>query len=265
MLTFTKAVGLLLTPPAVVIILALLGLLLQLRWRLLGGALLWVSLLALIVLSSGAVGNALLGILEDGVEPLPLAGAALAERAGAIVVLGGGRHSSAPEYGGETVNKFTLERLRYGARLHRVTGLPLLVTGGAPFGEMTSEAELMQQALLQDLGVSARWVEGRSRTTYENAVYSRAILEAAGIRKVLLVTHASHMPRAAWAFREAGMEPIMAPTGFTNRGSAGSVLAYLPSAHGLALSSSAVHEYVGLWWYRLRHRSPAAEPASAPN
>ena len=39
----------------------------------------------------------------------------------AIVVLGGGRRAHAPEYEGETVSPATLERMRYGARLHRET------------------------------------------------------------------------------------------------------------------------------------------------
>lgn len=264
MLILTKVAGVLLTPPAIVLLLTLLGLLLQLRWRLLGATLVWVGLGTLIMLSSSAVGSALLGTLEDGLEPLPHDAATLTARADAIVILGGGRHESAPEYGGDTVNEFTLERLRYGARLHRLTGLPLLVSGGAIFNEPVTEADLMQRALVEDMQVKARWVEGRSRSTYENALYSRAMLEAEGVRKVLLVTHAWHMQRALWAFRAAGLDPIAAPLGFVGHSGARPLLAYLPSANGLSRSSRATHEYVGLWWYRLRYDASRPTPEPVP-
>ena len=47
----------------------------------------------------------------------------------------------------------SLERVRYAARLHRDTGLPLLVTGGRLFGETGDEATLMKQALTEDFTV----------------------------------------------------------------------------------------------------------------
>ena len=87
-----------------------------------GVSLLW--LLALPVL-----GNSMLRSLEG--EPLDHADLLQAQ---AIVVLGGGRYRDAPEYGGDTVGEATLVRLRYAAKLHRETGLPLLVTGGKPEG-----------------------------------------------------------------------------------------------------------------------------------
>jgi uncharacterized SAM-binding protein YcdF (DUF218 family) len=263
MLTIAKAVGVLLTPPGIIVVLVVLGLLLQSRWRYFGTALLWGSVLALFVLSLPVTGYFLLHTLEGSVEPLSMTDTSLRERAQAIVVLGGGRADDAPEYGGDTVNDYTLERLRYAARLHRATGLPLLVTGGSVFGEPVSEAELMQESLVRDFQVRAAWVESRSRTTYENAVYSRAILEAAGIRRVFLVTHARHIPRALWAFRQAGIEVIAAPTSYSVRGSRTTVLDFLPSMRGLSSSSAAAHEWTGLLWYRLVHGS-AQTPASPP-
>jgi uncharacterized SAM-binding protein YcdF (DUF218 family) len=255
MLILAKALGLLLTPPGIIILLALLGLVLQFRWRYPGLALVGVSLAALLVLSLPVTAYALLGSLEE-VRALSPPEESLRDRAEAIVVLGGGRAAEAPEYGGETVSALTLERLRYGARLHRATGLPLLVTGGAPLGETVSEAELMQQALI-DFDVRAAWVESRSRNTHENAVYSRAVLEAAGLRRVLLVTHAWHMPRAEWAFTGAGLEVIPAPTGFTvSRPLATTPLDFLPSAYALLLSSRGLHERLGYFWYRLVHGAP---------
>ena len=257
MLVLAKAVGILLTPPGILIILALVGVVLQLRWRYLGAAVAGTSLMALLVLSLPVTGQALLSALEDTIDAVPTDYGALGDRAGAIVVLGGGRRYDAREYGGDTINGHTLERLRYGARLHGVTGLPLLVSGGSVYGETVPEGELMQEALTRDFQARATWVENRSRNTYENAVYSRAILEAAGIQRVILVTHAWHMPRAVWAFRQAGLAAIAVPIGYTGARDAPAVLELLPSARGLAFSSRALHERLGLLWYRWRYSAPA--------
>ena len=56
-----------------------------------------------------------------------------------IVIVGTGSYPVAPEYGGDTVGAATLERVRWGARRHRLAGLPILVSGGSPFGSRTSE------------------------------------------------------------------------------------------------------------------------------
>lgn len=255
MLIFTKAVGLLLAPPGIVVVLTVFGLLVQRRWRYIGLTMLWAGIGLLWVMSLPITGYALLDILEASAVALPNVEAATTRDADAIVVLGGGRDADQPQYGGgDTVGSFTLERLRYAAKLQRATGLPVLVSGGAVFGHRVPEAELMRKTLAQDFHVSATWVEARSRSTEENALYSRAILEAAGKKRVWLVTDAWHMPRAIRAFRRAGVDAMMAPTGFTGGGDR-TLLDYLPSSRGLYLSGLAMHEYLGLLWYRWRYGS----------
>jgi uncharacterized SAM-binding protein YcdF (DUF218 family) len=268
----SKIAGLLLTPPGAILLLALLGLLLQWRWRVLGRALVGLSLAALFILSLPLTGRALVAPLETA-PPLPAAALSpeeAREQAGAIVVLGGGRYAQASEYGDtDAVNAATLHRLRYGAWLHRRTGLPLLVSGGAPFGEETAEAALMQESLENDFQIRPKWAETRSRNTQENAVFSKEILAAAGIRKIYLVTHAWHMPRAQWAFVNAGLDVVPAPMGFTtlSKGERGG-LGYLPSAHGLSMSSFALRERLGLAWYKYKYAAaitPAADKPAADN
>ena len=268
MLILTKAVGILLTPPGVVVILAALGLLLQIRRRHLGNALVWISVTILFILSVPVMGEALLANLQKSAvaltpEEIQAAGA------DAIVVLGGGRSPDQPQYGGDAVSSTTLERLQYAARLQRATGLPILVTGGSVFGQPVSEAVLMQQTLAQDFHVSTAWIEDKSHDTIENALYSRAILEAAGKKRVWLVTDAWHMPRALWAFRHAGFEATAAPMGFVG-GGVRTLLDFLPSSRGLHASDIALHEWLGLTWYQWRYadgsmskkRSAAPVPAA---
>lgn len=261
-----KIWGLLLTPPGIIILAALLGLLLQLRWRALGGLLVLLSVAVLFALSLPQTGRALIAPLEASSPPLPVATLTpedAKKRADAIVVLGGGRYAHASEYGDtDAVNEATLHRLRYAAWLHRRTGLPVLVTGGAPFGEDTAEALLMQAALEEDFQIRPKWAETRSRNTHENAVFSKEILAAAGIRRVYLVTHAWHMPRAQWAFINAGLDVVPAPMGFSTLGKGEREgLGYLPSMHGLALSNLAVRERLGFAWYKYKYEiQPTALP-----
>jgi uncharacterized SAM-binding protein YcdF (DUF218 family) len=262
MLLLAKAVGILLTPPGVVIVLAVLGLVLQMRRRSLGALVLWLSVVILFVMSMPITGNALLQGLEKSVAPLPRVDDIRSDGIEAIVVLGGGRAADQPQYGGDTVNRFALERLRYAARLQRATGLPILVSGGTVFGSRTPEAELMRQTLARDFQVSVDWVENRSRNTMENAVYSRAILEAAGKKRIWLVTDAWHMPRAYWAFRHAGIDAVMAPTGFTAE-LGGTLLDLLPTSNGIFWSGIALHERLGLMWYRLRYRAESTTEAGS--
>ena len=169
--------------------------------------------------------------------------------AGAIVVIGAGTYFNAPEYGGDTVNQFALERLRYGARLHTRTGIPLLVSGGNPAGG-EAEATLMKKVLEEDFKTGVKWVEPYSNNTNENAKFSYRMLKAAGVTRIYLVTQAWHMPRAAAAFRQAGFYVIPAPTGFTTTRTT-SAMSFLPGAKGLLNSSLAMHEWLGMAWYRL--------------
>jgi uncharacterized SAM-binding protein YcdF (DUF218 family) len=180
----------------------------------------------------------------------------------AIVVLGSGRYAEAPEYGAEdTVNALGLERLRYAAFLQRKTGLPILVSGGAPGGEDTAEAAHMQAVLSTDFHANVKWVEIESRTTMENARYSQLLLAAAKIQHVYLVTHAWHMRRAALAFESVGIKVTPAPTGFHTLGrTAREYSAYLPSASGIYSTSVALHEYLGYIWYGLNEdKKPPAQ------
>ena len=263
-----KIQALWLVPPGIIIAIALLGFLIQIRWQLIGSIITFTSIAALLILSLPLTGYQLMQGIESRFTPLRLATATHAgPPPGAIVILGGGRYTEAVEYGdGDSINRWTLERLRYGVHLHRLTGLPILVSGGAPYGEQTSEAELMQAAL-RDFRVEAKWVEGKSANTQENARYTKMILAQAGVRRVYLVTHAAHMPRAVWAFENQGLSTIAAPMGFTTLGEEGrKTLGYFPSAYGLQLSSGALRERLGLLWYQRKYESTprVAEPTPAP-
>lgn len=242
-------------PPGSIIALAFLGFLIQLKWRGVGIALVALSIAVLTGMSLPLTGRELTAGLEANTSPLYADVLQEARRkAGVIVVLGTGRYADAPEYGSDTVSRFALERLRYAARLHRQTSLPILVTGGSSDSTEQAEATLMRTTLQRDFQITPRWVEPRARNTMENAVYSRALLARAGIEQIILVTHAWHMRRALWSFQLAGFKVTPAPTAFNtlSRRERG-VLGYLPSAEGLYWTRTALRERLGYQWYRFKY------------
>lgn len=174
--------------------------------------------------------------------------------AGAIVILGSGLVTDAAEYGGDTATDRTLIRTRYGAALARQYGLPVLVTGGRPLKASRSEAEVMADILQHEFGVAVRWQEAASMDTAENAALSAALLKTADIRRIVLVTHAFHMPRARRLFEQAGLEVIPAPTAFfTHPHATWEPIEFLPQAYALRTSYYALHEWLGLAWISLTH------------
>ena len=243
-------IALFLLPPLSLCLLGFAGLWLLKRRPTFGKSLIALSLTLLFALSTPWMANYLMSVLESNVPALQIGETQGAE---AIVILGGGVYHNAPEYATDMVNGTTLERLQYGAYLQRQTGLPILVTGGSPEGG-TPEAVMMQRTLEQAFKVPVRWIETRSQDTAQNAQFSAAILKAAGIHKVLVVSHAWHLPRARIEFELHGLGPIMAPTrfGYVHGGRPGPIIfTYLPQAGALLKSHYAIHEGIGMLWYRI--------------
>lgn len=224
-------------PPAGPLVVAFAGLIIAGRRPRLGRITAFVGIVLIALLSLPAVA----GFLVRCLDTTPAFDPAHTNGAQAIVILGGGARNYAPEYGGVTLSTLSLERVRYGARLARETGLPVLVSGGRVDPEAPIEAYLMRDALTREYGVAVRWVEARSKNTRENAVDSAALLKRSGVTRVILVVHSFDVPRARREFIAAGIVPIMAPTGIpppipTEVGD------FLPSVHGLEESYWALYE-----------------------
>ena len=209
-MTFNYALSSLVLPPTSLIALTVIGVFALRHSRALGLVLILGSQLLLLALSTPFVANLLVRSLEP-----PPASIDQLKRAHAIVVLGGGRNLGSPEWGGETVNEYTLRRARYGARLARETGLPLYVSGGKPTGGLVAEGTLMQELFAREFNQPVKWVEAVSETTRDQAQITARDLRPQQISRIVLVTDAVHMPRAQRAFELAGLEVIAAPTGYT--------------------------------------------------
>ncbi|HZX32567.1 MAG TPA: YdcF family protein [Rhodocyclaceae bacterium] len=248
----TNFVATFLLPPMNGLVPAFIGLLLVWRRPRLGKTLIVLGLLMLAAFSTAIVADGLL-------EPLESRYPALAQeslrdlKVDAVVILAAGRYRKAPELGGgDDVRQLALDRLRYGALVARESGKPILVTGGNPDGYGIPEAEAMKISLARDFGVAARWVEGKSENTRQNAENSAEILLPQGIRRIALVTHAFHMPRSVPAFEAAGFEVVPAPTGFMGSRREPMLLDFIPRYDVMRTSGFALHELIGMLWYRLR-------------
>lgn len=238
-----KFVAALLLPPLLPLLCIAIGLLLWRKWPRLGRSLAWGGLLVAWLFSTPVVVDLITTPLEDVpvLRPEDLA------RGEAIVILGAGAHRFMPEYGGPAPNRLALERLRFGARLARVSGLPVLVSG---------EAVPMAESLWFDFGIEPRWLEGGSLDTEDNGRNTLDILRGEGIERIVLVTHAAHMRRSMAEFSGHGIEVIPAPTAFLKsiEGDDPKVafLDYLPGPTAAYTAWYALHEWVGLLALKLR-------------
>ena len=243
----------LLLPIASLLILSIAGLFLLPLQRTLAVTLISFSLAILLLLSLPVVAKHLAATQE--IYP-PLNSAALnAFSAQAIVVLGGGLQSPAPEYEQQvTLKNRTLARVRYAALLAKQTQLPLLVSGGKVFKEeLPSEAEVMTAVLENEFNQKVSWQERNSRNTAENAHYTQKILSKERVQRIILVTHALHMRRAVEQFQLQNFQVMPAPTAFLSRSDELDLFSFLPSARALENSTSVIHEIMGRAWYKLRY------------
>lgn len=191
----------------------------------------------------------------ETVPPLPQSQwATLSQHADAIVVLGSGRERNDPTWNEDIPTGGALERMRFAARLSKESGLPILTSGGLHYGAPPSEAAIMDKSFEKDFGTPVRWQEGLSRTTWENATMSAEVLQPLGIKRVVVVTQAAHMPRARWCFEKAGFTVVGAPVGFLGVDNARVFGGWLPEAQEFSNSGQLLNEAAGMLVYPLIYR-----------
>jgi uncharacterized SAM-binding protein YcdF (DUF218 family) len=166
----------------------------------------------------------------------------------AIVVLGGGIAPQSPEYGEPQLNAYSEARLRYGAWLARKTAIPMAYSGGvgwAAANGTATEAATAQKSLQLTGTQTFKWTESTSRDTRQNARLSAQLLQKDGVKKIALVTHAWHMPRAVRMFEAAGFDVTPAPMGYVLP-EEHAWIEWLPTALGLRASRDVLREMLAL-------------------
>ena len=163
-----------------------------------------------------------------------------------IVVLAGGFSYEPDRPITVQLDEGSIARLVEGVRLSKVLNCcKLVLSGGAGPDSGPSEAEDMAQ-LAQDLGVGRQdmILDTNSRDTEDEA---RHIAPIVGQQPFILVTEASHMPRAMALFRKLGTHPIADPVDFRTTPSQAIMPDQLfPGVGALGGSERAVYEYLGL-------------------
>ena len=185
-------------------------------------------------------------------------------KAEAIVVLGGAtRDEEPPRIIPDMSDRG--DRLLYAAKLYKDGVAPIIIlTGGRIqwYGGKSSEAKSMATVLeLMGIPRQVMVLESRSLNTYENAVYTKEILDHQKIKRILLVTSAAHMPRSLAIFKKQGINAIPAPADFmisernlseSQFSTESRILSFIPHADSLANTTYALKEYIGTIIYRLR-------------
>lgn len=170
----------------------------------------------------------------------------------AVLVLGGGASSHLPEYDGPSLKPYSLARLRFGVWLARRIEAPLGFSGGIGWGARhldQAEAKIAARTAEEEFRLPLRWAEGRSRDTRENAANSIAMLKADGVHKLLLVTHAIHMPRSLRAFQDAAgsqIEVIAAPMDVVDDERRLDISDWVPTAEGFDSVRYSIYEWLGM-------------------
>ncbi len=244
----SKVLAPLLQPLTYIVLFTLLALLFHRRPRASKTCLL-LALLCAFVFSTPFLPNALTRALEYRYmppDPLP--------HADAVIVLSGMvvLELSTPEKieFGESV-----ERILEGIRLVKQgVADTLILSGGSGslIDQTKSEARMLRQFAI-DFGVPAEriLVESASRNTRENAVESAKLMRQHDISSVILITNASHLPRAMGCFRKIGIEPI--PYGVDFHSDLNNRLSlddFIPDVGNLRGLTWVLHEYFGLAMYK---------------
>lgn len=218
-----------------------------------------LALLVLLLGGNGWISDSIVRSLEwQNIPTTPL------PTADAIVVLGGATKAAFPPRPAPDLSEEG-DRVFYGAQLYREGKAPIVIASGGRIewkGSGPPESGDMA-VILETLGVPKEAIieEPRSLNTYENALYVRQILQEKGIKRVLLVTSAMHMPRSLLIFKRQGIEAIPAPTDFlvteadineTSSTPQAILLNAVPDADNLYKTTRALKEYLGRVVYSLK-------------
>jgi uncharacterized SAM-binding protein YcdF (DUF218 family) len=190
---------------------------------------------------------AFVGLMREGLESnYPYAPASTYPNADAIVVLGGdGMPDPHANWEADAV-RISRNRLGFAYQLYREGRAPVMVLsanrGGAIRMARILEAKGLPTASLR--------IESQADSTYQNALYSSRILKDEKLQRVLLVTSSYHMPRSLAVFRKQGIDAIPAAA-MPHEIPVMEDSPWLPHRSALLRSRIYVHEYLGLFAYRL--------------
>ena len=213
---------------------------------------LFLALLVLWVSSMPITAGTLYSSLVRGFLPVPLSEVPVRE---CIVLLGGAVSPAVPPRVDIELNE-AVDRVYKAAQLFRNGKAPVVIVsaGNLPWkASVQVEAEVIQTLLVEwGVPLSAIVLERASRNTRENATNSKELIEQMSCQKPLLVTSASHLPRAVAAFEKVGVPVFPVSTDLRSVPAGYTALDFLPQAGALAMTTDVMREWIGRWVYKFR-------------
>lgn len=185
-------------------------------------------------------------------EPQKVSSPAEIEKTKAYVLLGGGLIEGTPI--GDIPGTFAYSRIVETAILYNKSPKKIFITGGRVYDTKKSSESSVYKGVLVSLGIPEEDIilEEESRTTYENAVYTKKLLKSSDIDSITLVTSATHMFRAKSTFKSLGINVAIAPSGYLTNKSSYKAQDFLPSSSNLNSVLRVFWEYVGIIVYKLK-------------
>jgi uncharacterized SAM-binding protein YcdF (DUF218 family) len=232
------------------------------RWRRCGHRLIGATAIAALAIAVVPLGEWVMAPLEERFPPPET----LPPRIDGIVVLGGVVSAEITQSRGSVAMDETGERLFAAIALARAyPDARLAFSGGTGrlIGTPLEEAHFVPPAFAA-MGVSPDRVvyEDRSRTTHENAVFSKRLVAPAPGETWIVVTSAHHMPRAVGCFRQIDWPVLAYPVDYRTPDLPAHRLFRFDLVRGLDLLADGLHEWLGLLFYRLSGRTDALFPAA---
>ena len=247
MFWFKKMVIILISP--LTVLFGVLALALVLKWRDIGGR--WpgrivvAACAGLLLVSIGPTGELMLSPIENRYEVIE--DGAQIEGTTHVVVLGGGYTHRDDGLVTSELADASIVRLNEGIRLHRaVEGSRLVVSGDSVTQPGTIAEAMAELAISMGVDEASIDVLSTARDTGEEAAAVDGITDEDS--RVVVVTSASHMPRAMLLFERQGIDATAAPTQHMTTEAPFFRRSLWPAAENIRRVERAVYEYVGLLW-----------------
>jgi uncharacterized SAM-binding protein YcdF (DUF218 family) len=257
----SKVVGFVVTPSNAIAMVCVVGvLLLATRWRARAAKIMAAGIVLLLVVGFSPLGEVLTLILSERFPAWRDAG----RTPTGVIVLGGAINPEVSAARGTPELNTAVDRLTAAADLaRRYPSAKIVFTGGSGnlIDRSLPEAKFAGP-VLEDLGIprDRLVIEGRSRTTFENAAFTRSLVQPKPGELWLLVTSAAHMPRSIGSFRAAGFAVEAYPVDWRTRGWVDATSPFQTLSWGLGRTDVAVHEWIGLFAYWMTGRSSELLP-----
>ncbi len=257
----SKILWFFLQPSTFLVLLGILGLVLSItRLKKTGRRLVFLSLAGLLVAGLSPLGQILLLPLEERF-PVPLNDAPAPD---GIIILGGSMDTHVSNARGiVALNEAGERQIMMIALARRYPDAKIVFSGGGGdlLGSDMRESDVTK-LFMSLTGFPAERVvlEDKSLNTWQNAIYSRDLLDPAPGETWLLVTSAAHMPRAVGCFRQAGIDVTGYPVDFRTQGPEDKFTMFKSVSEGLRRVDAAVREWAGLAIYRATGRTNAFFP-----